>query len=218
MALVVLVLLPQASVAHSEMREEPSWLVSHFYNGALSVTTDSGGGQWQGAKMLTIDAPNATLMSINNGTYFLILVQTEFNGSLDKAGIALSFAPPNSNGTTELWSWTKNQFIGPADVKSAGELSASTLSVVFGAPTKSSDSRVGLAIGTPYADLVKVSTWANGAGPQSPTFEDSNPIGFELVPYMDHYPKAPLFYSAVILVAGVGFLFLEDRKYRWPRP
>ena len=218
LALVILVLSPPAGMVHSETgEEEPSWLVSHFYNGALSVTTDSGASQWEGAKMLTIDDPDATLMSINNGTYFLILVQTEFNSTMDKAGVALSFAPLDANGTTEIWSWTQNQFSGPAEVKSIGDLSGGTLSVVLGSPTESAESGVRFAIGTPYADLIKVATWSDGAGPQSAIFKDSAPIGFELVPYMDHYPKLPLFYSVVIIAAGIGFLFLEDRKYRRPR-
>ena len=166
--------------------------------------------------MLIVDEPLATLMSVNNGTYFVVFVQADFNASFDRASVSLLVSPTNDSDTVHSWTWTGNHFVGNGDVRANGGLSNGVMRVTFGSPIASV---VGphLRMGIPYDDLMKLAISRNSSSPASVNFADSMSFGFELVPYIDHYPKIPLLYSAVIIVAGLFFLFLEDRKHRRPR-
>ncbi len=100
-------------------------------------------------------------------------------------------------------------------IGTASAIEAGVLSVVFGSRLATvGGSGIPLKVGTPYDGFIRVATWDNGSNLGSINFLDTKPVGLEVVPYIDHYPKAPLVYSGVILVAGLGFIFLEVRKYR----
>lgn len=99
-------------------------------------------------------------------------------------------------------------------VGTASTLDAGVLTVVLGSRLAAGGPGIPLEIGTPYDSFARIATWDNGSSLDSIDFQGIEPVGLELVPYMDHYPKMPLVYSGVILVAGFGFIFLEVRKHR----
>ena len=94
---------PLAASAH-EAGGEQNWLISHYESGTLVVSADSSLPQWEGAKMLTIEEEGIplNLMSINNGSFFLIMVQRGLNTSLDMAGVAIRFGAEDFNVSTTV--------------------------------------------------------------------------------------------------------------------
>lgn len=164
--------------------------------------------------MVTVDQEDGVevnVMSVHNNTYVVILVQRELNTSLSRAGVALSF-----NMSSVVWAWIAGQqaLINDHHVRSMGSLDSNVLTVVFGRPLAPDGSGIAFKDDTPFSDFVKVITWNNGSAFGSISFGSAPTFGLELLPYIDSYPKPPLVYSAVILIAGFGFIFLEMRKYR----
>lgn len=157
------------------------------------------------------DGVNVNVMSVHNNTYVVILVERSYNSSLDRAGVALGF-----NKSSVIWAWGAGQqyLVNDHHVKSSASLSGGMLTVVFGRPLAANGSEIGFVDNAPFSDFVRVITWDNGAAPSSVNFQGAPEFGFELLPYFDTTPKAPIVYSAVILVAGLGFVFLELKKYR----
>ena len=205
--------LPIAALAHEEGEKE-KWLVSQHEFRDLLLTPDASLPQWNGARMVTIeqkDGVEVNVMSVHNNTYVVILVQRELNTSLSRAGVALSF-----NMSSVVWAWIAGQqsLISDHHVRSMGLLNNSVLTVVFGRPLGSDGSGIEFKDNTPISDLVKVITWDNGSSLSSIGFEESPAFGLELIPYFDQYPKLPILYSAVILVAAFGFIIMEVRKYK----
>ena len=167
--------------------------------------------------METIEQPKgveARVMSINNGTHMLLLVQRDLNASIGKAGVAVRFTGDNANGSLVTWVWAGGQSLNATSSgQSIAVVSGQVLTVVFGSQTGAIGSGLGLSIGKPYDGFVEIVTWDNGSSPGSVGFQNATAAGLELVPYMDHYPKQPFVYSAVFLAAGFGFVALEIRRY-----
>ncbi len=186
-------------------------MISHYVPGDLSMTADPRAAQWADAKMLMIDDPDATFLSANNGTYFLILVQTSVKGTADSAVVALRLASMASNRTSQLWFWSS---MGSGGAMAIGEVTDENAAIVFGAPLNPGNPGIELKVGAPYHDLIELDRSGNSSDPATLSFAHSVPFSFELVPYMDHYPKIPLVYSAIIVVVGVWFIIAEDRKHR----
>lgn len=210
--LALLAILPIAALAHEEEGEK--WLVSQHEFRNLVLTPDVSLDQWKNANMLTVEQSGeveVNLMSVHNNTYVLILIQRALNTSLDKAGVALSF-----NSSAVVWAWVAGQqeLINDHHVRSAVDLHDGMLTVVFGRSLQADSSDIEIKDNTPYSDMVKVISWDNGSSLSSISFEGAPTFGLELIPYFDHYPKLPILYSAVILVAAFGFIITEVRKYR----
>ena len=209
---------PMAASAH-EAGGGQTWLVSHYDSGNLVVSADSSLPQWNGVQMLTIEQAGGirvNLMSINNGSYLVIMVQRGLNTSLGMAGVAIRFGAEDFNITTTVWAWARGQSLNDSSIGTASVLDAGVLTVVLGGRLAAGGPGIPLKIGTPYDSFVRIATWDNGSSLGSVDLQGINPIGLELVPYIDYYPKTPLVYSGVILVAGLSFIFLEVRKHqRW---
>lgn len=107
-----------------------------------------------------------------------------------------------------VWAGGHGEVMNGSDFSSEGVLNGGELSVVFG----SSISPTGLKVGESYDDLVRVVTWDNSERPSSIELSETEPLGFELIPFIEHYPKLPILYSAVILIAAIGFVVMEARK------
>ena len=157
------------------------------------------------------DGVNVNVMSVHNNTYVVILVERDFNASLDRAGVALSF-----NSSSMIWARIGDQqvLINCHHVESAASLNDGMLTVVFGRPLTSNGSKVAFEDNIPFSGFVKAITWDNGSALGSISFENAPTFGLELLPYINSYPTAPLVYAVVILIAGLGFIFIEARKYR----
>ena len=153
-------------------------------------------------------------MSVHNNTYVVILIQRELNTSLSRVGVALTF-----NASRVVWAWMGGQqsLVNDHHVKSQGSLNNGILTVVFGRPLGAEGAGIEFKDEQPYSDLCKVITWTNGSAPSSISFDIAPTFGLELLPYINNYPTEPLLYSAVILVGGLGFIFLEVRKHREDR-
>ncbi len=213
--------LPIAASAHEEggaEEEGHNWLVSHYVPDTLISSPDESLEQWHEAKMLTVEEEGhpINLMSIHNETYMLILVKSEVNSSLSNDGVAISFMLEDSNNSGVVdWIWVagRGEAVNGSSVHSEGLLNGGELVVVFGGPIASIGEGVGLKVGEPYPDILRVVSWDNGVSPGAINFSEAPPIGLELIPYIDHYPKLPILYSSVILVAAIGFIFMEARKY-----
>lgn len=214
--LIVFAVLLLASVsavfAHGE--EGEAWLVSQHEFRDLVLTPDISLPQWSGAKMVTLDQSDGVdvnVMSVHNNTYVAVLIERDFNLSIDKAGVALNF-----NESSAIWAWVAGQqsLVNDHHVKSMASLNDGMLTVVFGRPLASDGSEIAFKDDTPFSDFVSVITWDNGSALSAISFTNAPTFGLELLPYIDTTPKAPIIYSAVILVAGLGFVFLEARKYR----
>ncbi|MBI4284138.1 MAG: hypothetical protein HY663_06695 [Chloroflexi bacterium] len=206
---------PLAALAH-EAGEEQKWLISRYVSGTLVVNTDTSIPQWAGAEMLAIEERGVplNLMSINNGSFFMIMVQRGLNTSLNQAGVAIRFGAEDFNVSSTVWAWARGRSLNDSTVETASTLNAGVLTVVLGSSLAASDTGIPLKIGTPYDSFVRITTWNNGSSLGSMDIQGIEPVGLELVPYMDLYPKMPLVYSGVILAAGLGFIFLEVRRYR----
>lgn len=201
-----------AVLAHEE--EGAQWLVSQHEYRNLELTPDSSLPQWSGARMVAVtqsDGVDVNVMSVHNNTYMVVLVERNFNASLSRAGVALDF-----NMSSMVWAWVAGQqlLVNCHHVKSVASVDGGMLTVVFGRPLAANGSEIGFADGQPFSDFVRVSTWDNGSALGSINLESGPAFGLELLPYIDNYPTAPIAYSAVILAAGLGFVFIETRKYR----
>ncbi len=167
--------------------------------------------------MLTLEEEGIplNLMSINNVSFLIIMVQRGLNSSLNAAGVAIRFGAEDFNVSTTIWAWGEGRSLNGSAIGAVSALDAGTLTVVLGSRISvAGGPGIPLKIGTPYDSFVRIATWSNGSNLGSIDFQGIKPVGLELVPYVDHYPKTPLVYSGVILVAGFGFIFLEVRKYR----
>ncbi len=213
LSVVFLVLGSPMAASAQEMGGE-TWLLSQHEIVNLQLTPDTSLPQWTGAKMVTVDQKDGVAvnaMSVHNNTYVIILFQRGLNTSLSRAGVALSF-----NASSVVWAWVagKQALINDHHVRSMGSLNDGVLTVVFGRPLASDGPGIAFKDGTPFSGFVKVITWDNGSAFSSISFGGAPAFGLELLPYVESYPKPPLVYSAVILIAGLGFIFLEMRKYR----
>ncbi len=213
-SVVLIVILLTSVPAVSAQEEGEKWLVSQHEYRDLQLTPDLSLPQWDGARMVTVqqsDGVNVNVMSVHNNTYAVILVERSFNKSLSMAGVALDF-----NESSMIWAWVGGQqfLVNCHHVESEASVNDGMLTVVFGRPLAAEGSPITLEDNEPFSGFVKVMTWDNGSALGSISFANAPSFGFELLPYIDTYPKAPLVYSAVILVAGLGFIFIEVRKYR----
>lgn len=219
MALVVAiaVLLASEPIVFAQEEGGEKWLVSQHEFRNLELTPDVSLPQWDGARMVTVqqsDGVDVNVMSVHNNTYAVILVERSFNNSLSMAGVALDF-----NQSSMIWAWVGGQqvLVNCHHVESNASVNDGMLTVVFGRPLAAEGSPITLEDNEPFSGFVKVMTWDNGSALGSIGFASAPTFGFELLPYIDTYPKAPFVYSAVILVAGLGFIFIEVRKYRRSR-
>lgn len=204
---------------YAEEGEEPAWIVSHQVVGNLVVAPDSSLPQWAQAHhghADSLDGVEIELMSVHNGTYIVFLLERSFNQSLAMAGVAMFFNGTAFDSASAIWGWVAGQNDSTdASVVSVGDLSSETLTVVFGrsmVPALNSEAR--LAIGELYAEAVRVTSWNNSTRPTGLDYADVPPMGLELLPNIDLYPTTPIVYSAVILIATLGFILLEVRRYR----
>ncbi len=204
---------------NAEEEEEAPWVISHQVQGNLAVTPDSSLSQWSEAHhghVDSLDGVETELLSVHNDTYIVFLFQRSFNLSITMAGVAIFFNGTVFGGEDAVWGWAGGQN-GSTDsgVSSAGDLNADELTVVLGRPlVPSVNSKPRLEIGQLYDQSVRATSWNNDTMPTTLNVEELGVMGLELLPPIDLFPKAPLIYSAVILVATLGFVLLEARRYR----
>ena len=210
----VVLLLTSEPLAFAQEEGGEKWLVSQHEFRNLEITPDLSLPQWDGARMVTIeqsDGVNVNVMSVHNNTYVVVLVERSFNTSLNRAGVALDF-----NKSSMVWARVGGQqiLVNCHHVESRASVRDGMLTVVFGRPLAANGSEIGFRDGAPFSDFVRVTTWDNGSALSSINLESGPAFGLELLPYIDSYPKAPIVYSAVILIAAFGFILVEARKYR----
>lgn len=207
---VVLVVSPTI-VSAEEMG--PVWLTSQHEYRSLSLSADFMLPQWTGARMTSIQqqiGPDINIMSVHNDTFFVILVQTDLNTSLNRNGIAISFA------SGVIWASVAGRevLVNDSGVLSEANVTSGNLIVTFGKAINASGTGLSVKDDTAYPDFVRVVAWSNGSSLSSISFSGTAPMGFELLHFVDNYPTAPLIYAGVILAAGIGFVVVEARKYR----
>ena len=199
--------------------EEPAWVVSHQVDGNLATTPDASLSQWAQAHhghADSLDGVEMGIMSVHNGTYIVFLIERSFNKSIGMAAVGISFNLTAFDSGNAVWGWVGGQNNSTdAEVSSAGDLTGEELTAVFGRPiVPALNSEVRFGVGQLYEDAVKVTSWNNGTAPTSLNYEEIPAMGLELLPQIDLFPKAPLIYGAVILVATLGFVLMEARRYR----
>lgn len=209
--LVTFLLSESVAFAHEEEREE--WLVSQYKLGNLELTPDHSLPQWSGSRMVMVkgsEGMEVDMMSVHNDTLILIMVEMDINASIDKVGVALSF-----NTSRVVWAWIggKEFLVNDHDVKTMMSLKNQTLTLVFARELAYNDSTIQFKVGVPLPNFLSVIAWENGSALSQISFKDAPTLGLELLPYMDLYPKAPIVYSAIILIAGLGFVIDEIRKH-----
>lgn len=217
--LVTTSFLGPLSLARADEGEEPAWIVSHQVEGNLIVTPDSSLSQWAQAHhghADSLDGVEMELMSVHNGTYIVFLIERSFNLSIGMASIGIFFNGTAFDSGDAVWGWASGQVNSTdSEVSSSGELNGEELMVVFGRPlVPALNSSVHLGVGQLYDESVKTTSWNNDTAPTSLNYEDLPVMGLELLPPIDLFPKAPIIYSAVILVATLGFVLIEARRYR----
>ncbi len=200
-----------AVVSAQEMGSE--WLTSQHEYRSVTLSPDFMLPQWTGARMTSVQqqgGPSINIMSVHNDTFFVILVQTDLNASLDKVGVAISFAPG------VIWASVagKETLVNDSGVISEANLTSGNLVVTFGKAINASGTGLSVKDDTPYPDFVRVVAWSNGSSLSSISFSEASPLGFELLHFIDDHPTAPLIYAGVILAAGIGFILAEVRRYR----
>ena len=196
------------------------WLLSYNVRGDLDNSPNPSLDEWKGTRMLQLEQMNIsgmTVMSIHNSTHILFLVQRSWDPSVPvaKAGVAMAFEGAGLNGSDLMWTWQGASGLSSSDpevVVSAG-LERSVLTVVFQRALNVSDSTFFFRVGMPYEGFVKIASWDNGQSASEIDFEELTHSNLELLPQIDSYPKTPLVYSAVILVAAATFILAELRRY-----
>lgn len=191
----------------------------HQVEGSLVVSTDPSLSQWSQshhAMVEGLDSVTMDLMSVHNGTYIILMAQRDFNASLNNAGVSIYFNGTVFNSSTDIWGWVggQNNSTDPS-VKSAGTLTGGVLTVVFGrlmVPAAGPTAR--LNIGVAYDDGLKVASWNNGTTATRLNYDGVEPMGLELLPHLDIFPRTPFVYAVVLLAGAVTFALLEFRRYR----
>lgn len=213
LASVTLQLSPQA-YAHEGMAAK-TWLLSYHVGGDLQTKPDTSLSQWGSTKMFQVEEMN--IMSIHNSTYLLFLIQRAYEAGVpfEKAGALVAFEGAAGNDTDLVWGWVTTGGLSTADtgVYASANLSDSELTIVFGRALNSSGSPFAFTLGTQYEGFVKIASWDNGQPVSSVDLEELTHLNLELLPPIDPYPKAPIVYSAVLLVGASVFVYSEFRRY-----
>jgi len=199
-------------------KEGGRWLLSTDVAGDLSLAPDSSLPQWKDARMLTVDSLDMELMkvmTVHNDTYVLFLIQRSVKTSITDAGALIAFEGAGAKGSDVVWAWVGGESVSPLDlgVRASALLVGNEISITFGRELNSTDSAFAMTVGKQYVDLVKLTSWANGTDPASVDLEKLEHMNMELLPNLDVYPKAPIAYSAILLLAAVGFVWIEFRRY-----
>ncbi len=218
LATLTLQLSPYA-YAHEGMASQ-TWLLSYYVGGQLQVEPDGSLSQWGSAKMFRLEEMNATemnIMSIHNSTSILFLIQRAYDASVpfEKAGALVAFEGAAGNDTDLIWAWEATGGLSTTDagVFASANLSGSELTIVFGRALNSSGSPFVSTPGTQYEGFVKIASWDNGQPASSVDLEELTHLNLELLPPIDLYPKAPIVYSAVLLIGAMLFVYAEFRRY-----
>ncbi len=207
------------NVAYAHEGEEAAWLPVHQVEGNLELSLDASASQWglsHHGHADGLDAVEMDLMSVHNGTYFVLLVQRSFNTSLSNAGVSLFLNGTLFDTSNAIWGWVGGQNNSTdLDVKSAGVLTGGELTVVFGRPlVPASGFEARLSIGVAYDDAIKVTSWNNGTAASTLNYDGVESMGLELLPHLDIFPRPPFVYATVLLAGALVFIFLEFRRYR----
>ncbi len=204
------------TVAAHEEGEAP-WLPVHQVEGNLIVRPDPSLLQWSEAHhahAVALDGPETELMSVHNGTFWVLLAERPFNTSIANAGMSLFLNGTIVGGSDEIWGWVggQNNSTDP-NVVSQGTLENGELDVVFGRSlTPSTGTRFG--IGVAYDGALKVTSWNNGTAATVLSYDGIDSMGLELLPHLDIFPRTPFVYGLVLLAATAAFIMLEFRRYR----
>lgn len=199
--------------------EEGEWFLSHYVSGDLLLTPDHSLPQWQVVHEVhveTTDGEEMKLMSVNNGTYIIFFMEREISTSIDKVGVLIAFEGAGGNDSDEVWAWMGGQKVSPADqgVRTDSLLADSELLVVFGRSiAPGSGSVASFEVGKPEEGFLKATSWTDGSDPSSIDVEALEHLSFELLPPLDLYPKAPIVYSIVFVVAAFSFILAEYRRH-----
>lgn len=200
--------------------EEGEWFLSHYVSDDLLLTPDHSLPQWQAAHEVhveTMDGEEMALMSVNNGTYIVFLIEREIDTSIDRVGVLIAFEGAGVDGSDEVWAWMGGQKVLPEDegVRTDSSPADSELLVVFGRSiAPNSGSGVSFEVGKPEEGFLKTTSWTDGSHPNSIDPEALEHLSFELLPPIDLYPKAPIVYSIILVVAAFGFILAEYRRHR----
>lgn len=170
--------------------------------------------------MFQLEEMNATemnIMSIHNSTYLIFLIQRAYGAGVpfEKAGALVAFEGAAGNDTDLVWAWaaTGGLYTTDAGVFTSANLSGSELTIVFGRALNSSGSPFAFMPGNQYEEFVKVASWDNGQPASGVDLEELTHLNLELLPPIDLYPKAPIVYSAVLLIGAMVFVYAEFRGY-----
>ncbi len=208
----------RVAYAHEE-GEEALWLPVHQVEGNLVVAPDPSLSQWTESHhghADGLDGVETDLMSVHNGTYWVLLAERPFNTSLTSAGLSLFLNGTLFDTSNAVWGWVggENNSTDP-NVVSQGALRGEDLTVIFGRPlTPTSGSEARFDIGIAYDDAIKVTSWNNGTAATALNYDDVESMGLELLPHLDIFPKTPFIYATVLLAGTAAFVFLEFRRYR----
>ncbi len=207
------------SVAYAQEGEEAPWLPVHQVEGNLIVAPDSSLSQWTESHhghADGLDGVETDLMTVHNGTYWVLLAERPFTTSLTDAGVSLFLNGTLFNSPNGIWGWVggQNNSTDP-NVVSQGTLTGGNLAVVFGRPVApASGSEARFDIGVAYEDAIKVTSWNNGTAATALNYDGVESMGLELLPHLDIFPKTPFVYATVLLAGTAVFVLLEFRRYR----
>lgn len=218
LALTLLLVLSSVDATKTAYLHEEgeSWVLSSYSPGELQLSADSASPQWETSKMVAVDEGGITfeMMSVHNETHIEFLVVVDVNASAGQLGLALAFEGGGAGGSDDVWVWDETGAIATAGVETAALRSGDKLLVAFLRAMESSEGGVQLAEGVQYEGLVKVAMWQDGSGLSSLDLESIPHLDLELLPPIDLFPKAPILYSAVLLVGAFGMTYIETRRHR----
>ena len=202
---------------YAQEGEEAAWLPVHQVAGNLELSPDASLSQWAESHhghADGLDGVETELMTVHNGTYWVLLAERSFNTSLNNAGVSLFLNGTLFNTSDAIWGWVggRNNSTDPY-VTSEGILTGEELTVIFGRPLAPA-SGANFNIGVAYDDAIKITSWNNGTAATALSYDGLDSMGLELLPHLDIFPRTPFIYATVLLVAAVGFIVLEFRRYR----
>ena len=85
---------------------EAPWVISHYESGSLFPAPDSSLRQWTGPRILMLESAyhgQMSVISANNGSYVVFLIQRTLTTPLQQAGELVAFEGVGVKGSDQVW-------------------------------------------------------------------------------------------------------------------
>lgn len=194
--------------------QDTSWLLSYYVPGNLTLQPDPSLSQWMKAKAVqfsSLDGSNMTMMSVNNSTYVVFLVNSTVSVP-NGLGALIAFDGAGVNGSDDIWAIFNGKQLTKLDptVKTRSSINHGEFTVSFGRELERGNFI--LKVGSQYPGFVKATFWNNGTSLDSINTSNLKQWDFELLPPIDEYPKIPIGVTVALFVVTGLFIVYEKRR------